>query len=172
MNTEQIWFFYLFCFNDIFYFLLSNHLHMYHQILGLFPEQVKMTQILAPITQCQLRIAKNPVNASPMAPNTWSSLVLRQKKNENVKWSSKFRVFAMKAENTSINRIEDLLNLDVTPYTNKIIAEYIWYDFVSSQSLSSTHFEWYGLCFSLPLMSSYCEAGLEGQESICGASRG
>lgn len=85
-----------------------------------------MAQILAPITQCQLRIAKNPVSASPMTPKTWSSLVLRHKRNGNLKRSSKFQVFAMKAENNTINRLENLLNLDVTPYTEKIIAEYIW----------------------------------------------
>lgn len=45
----------------------------------------------------------------------------------------------MKAENNTINRLEHLLNLDVTPYTDKIMAEYIWYAFRFSPSLHSTH---------------------------------
>ena len=40
------------------------------------------------------------------------------------KSSAKFQVFAMKSENNTINRMEDL-----TPFTDKIIAEYIWYMF-------------------------------------------
>ncbi|KAK2631975.1 hypothetical protein EUGRSUZ_L02175 [Eucalyptus grandis] len=86
-----------------------------------------MAQIMAPTTQCQMRITKHSLNASPMTAKTWSSLLLKQKKSGNTKSLSKFRVYALKSENSTINRLENLLNLDVTPYTDKIIAEYIWY---------------------------------------------
>lgn len=85
-----------------------------------------MAQILAPSTQWQMRIARNPVSSSPMTAKMWSSLLLKQNKKGPSKSSSKFRVFAVKSENGTINRLESLLNLDITPFTEKIIAEYIW----------------------------------------------
>lgn len=56
----------------------------------------------------------------------WSSLVLKQNKKGAAKSSGKFKVVAL-SENSTVNRLENLLNMDVTPYTDKIIAEYIWY---------------------------------------------
>ncbi|GMN46563.1 hypothetical protein TIFTF001_015747 [Ficus carica] len=86
-----------------------------------------MAQILAPSTQWQMRISRASTEASPLSSKMWSSLVLKQNnKKGGVKSSTKFRVFALKSDNSTINRLEDLLNLDVTPYTNNIIAEYIW----------------------------------------------
>ncbi|CAL1396990.1 unnamed protein product [Linum trigynum] len=84
-----------------------------------------MAHILAPSSQCQMRLSNKvaaPVN--PMAGKMWSSLVM--KKRGTTKGASKFRVFAIKAENSTINRLDNLLNLDITPFTDKIIAEYIW----------------------------------------------
>lgn len=92
-------------------------------------EQGKMAQILAPSTQWQMRIAKHPANASPMTAKMWSSLLLKQNKKGSYKSSAKFRVCALKSDNSTVNRLDNLLNLDVTPYTDKIIAEYIWYTF-------------------------------------------
>lgn len=86
-----------------------------------------MAQILAPSTQWQMRITKSSTNANPMAAKMWGSLLLKQNKKRGPKSSSKFRVYALKSENSTINRLESLLNLDVTPFTDKIIAEYIWY---------------------------------------------
>jgi len=86
-----------------------------------------MAQILAPSSQWQMRIAKNSAPVCPMTAKMWSSLVLKQNKKGIAKSSAKFRVFALKSENSTINRMEDLLNLDLTPYTDKFIAEYIWY---------------------------------------------
>jgi len=88
---------------------------------------VNMAQILAPSSQWQMRIAKNSAPGSPMTAKMWSSLVLKQNKKGTAKSSAKFRVFAVKSESGTINRMEDLLNLDLTPYTNNFIAEYIWY---------------------------------------------
>ena len=85
-----------------------------------------MAQILSPSPQWQMRMTKNSRNASPMTSNMWSSLFLKQKK-ATLKTSSKFRVLALQSGNSTINRMEDLLNMDTTPYTDKIIAEYIWY---------------------------------------------
>ncbi|XP_040373458.1 glutamine synthetase leaf isozyme, chloroplastic isoform X2 [Rosa chinensis] len=84
-----------------------------------------MAQILAPTSQWQMRITKSSIPSSPMTGKMWSSLVLKQNKKGAVK-SSKFKVFASKYEDYTINRVEGLLNLDLTPYTDKIIAEYIW----------------------------------------------
>ena len=85
-----------------------------------------MAQILAPTSQWQMRITKSSIPSSPMTGKMWSSLVLKQNKKGAIK-SSKFRVSASKYEDYTINRVEDLLNLDITPFTDKIIAEYIWY---------------------------------------------
>ncbi|KAL6188697.1 hypothetical protein ACLB2K_040088 [Fragaria x ananassa] len=84
-----------------------------------------MAQILAPTSQWQMRITKSSIPSSPMTGKMWSSLVLKQNKKGAIK-GSKFRVFASNYEDYTINRVEDLLNLDITPYTDKIIAEYIW----------------------------------------------
>lgn len=86
-----------------------------------------MAQILAPSTQWQMRTKQSATSASPITPKMWNSLLMRQNKKGSVRSSSKFRVFAVKSESGTINRMEDLLNLDITPYTDKIIAEYIWY---------------------------------------------
>ena len=51
---------------------------------------------------------------------------MKQSKKGAIKTSSKFKVYALQSENGTVNRVEQLLNLDVTPYTDKIIAEYIW----------------------------------------------
>lgn len=85
-----------------------------------------MAQILAPSAQWQMRIAKNSTDGTPLTSKMWSSLVVKQNKKVAVRSSAKFRVFASSSESSTINRMEQLLNLDVTPYTDKIIAEYIW----------------------------------------------
>lgn len=85
-----------------------------------------MAQILAPSTLWQMGTPKNSTCASPITTKMWSSLLLKQ--NKAVKTPAKYRVLSVKSESGTINRLEKLLNLDVTPYTNKIIAEYIWYN--------------------------------------------
>ncbi|KAK6146123.1 hypothetical protein DH2020_019992 [Rehmannia glutinosa] len=86
-----------------------------------------MAQILAPSAQWQMRMGKNSTDViSPLTTKMWSSLVFKQDKKGALKSSTKFRVFAANSDNSTINRVEQLLNLDVTPYTDKIIAEYIW----------------------------------------------
>lgn len=62
-----------------------------------------------------------------MASKMWGSVVMKPNKRLAVKSSAKFRVLALQSENSTVNRVEQLLNLDITPYTDKIIAEYIWY---------------------------------------------
>ena len=86
-----------------------------------------MAHILAPSQQWQMRITKNSTNASPMTSKMWNSQLLKQNKKAKAKTSAKFRGFALHSDNSTINRMEDLLNMDITPYTDKIIAEYIWY---------------------------------------------
>lgn len=86
-----------------------------------------MAHILAPSTQWQMRITKNPGNARPMTAKMWGSLLLKQNKKGSSRSSPKFRVYALKSENSTVNRLDNLLNLDLTPYTDRVIAEYIWY---------------------------------------------
>ncbi|MED6155378.1 gamma-glutamylcysteine synthetase [Stylosanthes scabra] len=86
-----------------------------------------MAQILAPSTQWKMRIAESSTYRIPTTSRMWNSSLWRQNKKKGAPTSSaKFRVLAMKSENSTINRLENLLNLDITPYTDKIIAEYIW----------------------------------------------
>ncbi|KZV20761.1 glutamine synthetase, chloroplastic [Dorcoceras hygrometricum] len=86
-----------------------------------------MAQILAPSAQWQMRFGRNSADSSPLNTKMLSSLVLKQNKKVAFRTSTKFKVFATLSETGStINRLEQLLNLDVTPYTEKIIAEYIW----------------------------------------------
>ncbi|KAL0434497.1 UNVERIFIED_CONTAM: Glutamine synthetase leaf isozyme, chloroplastic [Sesamum latifolium] len=82
--------------------------------------------ILAPSAQWQMGISKRLTDATPVTTKMRGSLVLKQNKKGSVKSSAKFGVFAVKSDNSTINRLEQMLNLDVTPYTDKIIAEYIW----------------------------------------------
>ena len=88
-----------------------------------------MAQILAPSTQWQMRITRNSVSSSPMTTKMWSSLLLKQNKELSSKSSAKFQVFVVKSKNGTINRMEDQLNLDLTPFIDNIIVEYIWYMF-------------------------------------------
>lgn len=99
-----------------------------------------MAQILAPSPQWQMRIPNNSTNASLMTSKMWGSLLLKHNKKATTKSSAKFRAFAMLTENNAVNRIEDLLNMDVAPYTDKIIAEYIWYILLS---LADMLFMWF-----------------------------
>lgn len=85
-----------------------------------------MAQILAPSSQWQMRIPKNSLPTSLVTTNMWGSLSLKQNKKGTARNTARFRVFAVHSENSTINRLENLLNLDITPYTDKIIAEYIW----------------------------------------------
>lgn len=89
-----------------------------------------MAQILAPSTQWQMSMPKTSNLASSTTTKMWSSLLLKQNKKTAAKSTAKFRVLTVKSENSTINRLESLLNLDITPYTDKIIAEYIWYSFL------------------------------------------
>ena len=101
-----------------------------------------MAQILAPSAQWQMRVTKNSTDSSPLTSKMWSSLLVKQNKKGTVRSSAKFKVLAVKSENGTINRMKDLLNMDITPFTDKIIAEYIWYVF-------------FGLRFSIT-PNSYC----------------
>ncbi|XLR08673.1 glutamine synthetase leaf isozyme, chloroplastic [Arachis ipaensis] len=85
-----------------------------------------MAQILAPSTQWKMKIAEIYSTYNTPTTSKMSSLLLRQNKKGAPTSSNKFQVLAIKSENSTINRLENLLNLDITPYTNKIIAEYIW----------------------------------------------
>lgn len=133
-----------------------------------------MAHILAPTTQWQMGITKNPANASPTTAKMWGSLLLKQNKKGSSKSSAKFRVFSMKSENSTVNRIEKLLNLDLTPYTDRVIAEYIWYIYFSNIRWWATS-GWLNLCehpVTFKIMSCHFATGLEGPELTCVASQG
>lgn len=99
-----------------------------------------MAQILVPSVQWQTRFTKTSIEASSMTSKMWGSLLLKQNKKARVKSSTKYRALAVKSEDGTINRMEDLLNLDVTPYTDKIIAEYIWYALSFAQSQCNSNY--------------------------------
>ena len=90
-------------------------------------------------TQWQMRITKNSVSSSPMTTKMWSSLLLKQNKKWSSKSSTQFQVIAVKSENGTINGMEDLLNLDLTPFTDKILAEYIWHMFLFETTCIEQH---------------------------------
>lgn len=91
-------------------------------------KQVKMAHITAPSVQCQVRVVPtSSFTARPMTAKLWNSLLLNQRKKGTSRSSARFRVLALQSESSTVNRLKDLLNLDITPYTDKIIAEYIWY---------------------------------------------
>ncbi|KAF5776703.1 putative glutamine synthetase [Helianthus annuus] len=83
-----------------------------------------MAQCLAPSVQWQMRLTKNAMEPSCMSSKMFNSFSLKPSKKGAIKTATKFRICA--SASGTINRMEDLLNLDVTPYTDKIIAEYIW----------------------------------------------
>ncbi|GKC22625.1 glutamine synthetase, chloroplastic [Tanacetum coccineum] len=70
-----------------------------------------------------MRSTKNAMETTSMSSKMFNSLSMKQSKKGALKSATKFRICASAG---TINRVEDLLNLDVTPYTDKIIAEYIW----------------------------------------------
>lgn len=97
-----------------------------------------MAQILAASPTCQMRVPKH--SSSVIASSKlWSSVVLKQKKQSSNKLRS-FRVFALQSDNSTVNRVESLLNLDTKPYTDRIIAEYIWYYIYIIQTLLNFFF--------------------------------
>nr|GMC46259.1 glutamine synthetase leaf isozyme, chloroplastic [Ipomoea batatas] len=120
-----------------------------------------MAQILAPSAQWQMRIAKSSTEASPMASKMWGSVVMKPNKRLAVKSSAKFRVFALQSENSTVNRMEQLLNLDVTPYTDKIIAEYIWYGIEQEYTLLQQNVKWPVGGYPGPQGPYYCGAGAD-----------
>ncbi|OAY83220.1 Glutamine synthetase leaf isozyme, chloroplastic [Ananas comosus] len=88
-----------------------------------------MAQMVVPTMQCQMAIPSNSIKAKPiMTPRMWNSLLLHPQRPRTKKSSnSTFKVLAVKSENDGVvSRLEGLLNMDITPYTDKIIAEYIW----------------------------------------------
>lgn len=86
-----------------------------------------MAHISAPSVQCQVRVVPtSSFTARPMTAKLWNSLLLNQRKKGTSRSSARFRVLALQSESSTVNRLKDLLNLDITPYTDKIIAEYIW----------------------------------------------
>ncbi|KAL0773241.1 hypothetical protein Bca101_038392 [Brassica carinata] len=82
-----------------------------------------MTQILAASPTCQMRLTKPSSIASS---KLWNSVVLKQKKQSSSSKVRSFKVMALQSDNSTINRVESLLNLDTKPFTDRIIAEYIW----------------------------------------------
>ncbi|KAJ6808879.1 glutamine synthetase, chloroplastic [Iris pallida] len=88
-----------------------------------------MAQMLVPPMQCQMGM---PISNSTQARHTttkmWNSLLLNSQRPKARRSASTFKVFALKSSDNSgtVSRLEGLLNLDITPFTDKIIAEYIW----------------------------------------------
>lgn len=73
-----------------------------------------MAQILASSTQWQMSVPKTANLASSTTKKLWSSLLLKQGKKAAATGTAKFRVLSVKSESSTINRLENLLNLDIT----------------------------------------------------------
>ncbi|KAF3785757.1 Glutamine synthetase leaf isozyme [Nymphaea thermarum] len=93
-----------------------------------------MAHILAPSAQWQARMVVPDgcsIRGKSVTANIWKTLLTSQrvKGAKPSRRATKLRgltVVAKASDNSTVNRLENLLNLDVTPYTDKIIAEYIW----------------------------------------------
>jgi glutamine synthetase len=84
-----------------------------------------MAQTLALSLQCPQGIGCN--SRRTVSTKLWNSLWVPPHGPRPRKAGNPFKVLATKAESTGVvSRLEDLLNLDTKPYTDKIIAEYIW----------------------------------------------
>lgn len=84
-----------------------------------------MAQTLVPSLHCPKGVVCN----SRRMVNTklWNSLLVPPQGPRSRKVGNAFKVLAAKTESSGVvSRLEDLLNLDTKPYTDKIIAEYIW----------------------------------------------
>jgi glutamine synthetase len=76
-------------------------------------------QAVVPAMQCQVGVKAAAARARPAAAGgrLWG---VRGRDG-----ASGFKVMAVSTG--VVPRLEQLLNMDTTPYTDKIIAEYIWY---------------------------------------------
>lgn len=88
-----------------------------------------MAHMLVPSVQCQMGITSNSIQARSIIPaKSWNSLLFNSQRPKTKKRTSTFKVLALKSDNNgTVSRLENLLNMDITPFTDKIIAEYIWY---------------------------------------------
>jgi hypothetical protein len=83
-----------------------------------------MAQAVVPAMQCQMgALGKSAVRARPAAAGGRVWGVRRAARG-----TSGFKVLALGPETTGVvQRMNQLLDMDTTPFTDKIIAEYIWY---------------------------------------------
>jgi glutamine synthetase len=79
-------------------------------------------QAVVPAMQCQVGVKAAAARARPAAAGgrLWG---VRSRTGRG--GASGFKVMAVSTG--VVPRLEQLLNMDTTPYTDKIIAEYIWY---------------------------------------------
>jgi glutamine synthetase len=83
-----------------------------------------MAQAVVPAMQCQMgALGKSAVRARPAAAGGRVWGVRRAARG-----TAGFKVLALGPETTGVvQRMNQLLDMDTTPFTDKIIAEYIWY---------------------------------------------
>lgn len=94
-----------------------------------------MAKMMVSPMQCQMGFPSNSLQGRPMITSKmWNSLLLNAQRPKTRRGISAFKVLAVKSENGVVSRLEDLLNLDTTPFTDKIIAEYIWYATMTTSS--------------------------------------
>lgn len=87
-----------------------------------------MAKMMVSPMQCKMGFPGKPFQAGSMLTSKmWSSTLLNAQRPKTRRCISAFKVLAVKSENGVVPRLENLLNLDTKPYTDKIIAEYIWY---------------------------------------------
>lgn len=84
-----------------------------------------MAQTLVPSLQCPKGIGCH--SRRMVSTKLWNSLLVPPHGPRPRKAGNTFKVLAAKTESSGVvSRLEDLLNLDTKPYTDSVIAEYIW----------------------------------------------
>lgn len=94
-----------------------------------------MAQAVVPAMQCQVGVrGKSAVPARQPAGRVWGV-------RRTARATSGFKVLALGPETTGvIQRMQQLLDMDTTPFTDKIIAEYIWYARIRPRNVARRSF--------------------------------
>ncbi|RZS08344.1 hypothetical protein BHM03_00039304 [Ensete ventricosum] len=102
-----------------------------------------MAKMMVSPMQCQIGFPSKSLQGKTMITSKmWNSLLLNAQRSKTKRNISAFKVLAVKSDNGVVSRLEDLLKLDMAPFTDKIIAEYIWYGIEQEYTLLQTNVKW------------------------------
>ncbi|RRT49680.1 hypothetical protein B296_00029185 [Ensete ventricosum] len=104
---------------------------------------ILMAKMMVSPMQCQIGFPSKSLQGKTMITSKmWNSLLLNAQRSKTKRNISAFKVLAVKSDNGVVSRLEDLLKLDMAPFTDKIIAEYIWYGIEQEYTLLQTNVKW------------------------------